>query len=278
MTKPVDDEPRRIPRLPRRRRAENVAHSLRHSTDEAREVVSDTFARSLPAKKPSHEKARPVRRERYSRAMKLRTVVIASLLLGCSRPTTESKATPSGTSPAAAATDANDSGPAFVVRIHRYGGGPPGLDHTLEVTQDGSAHLTGNDGLWCRGKKGPMAGKPVDTRVRLDPIVFAEIRALSSNPEVVRFPGARGPARARRQSPTRERRQSPTDVDAKQARSKQASKQAAVCEIRSSAAGPQLTGVRSRHRPGTPLEPSRTPPSAKFPNDSAPAGSAQNVD
>lgn len=128
--------------------------------------------------------------------MKLRTVVLASLLLGCSRPTTESKATPSSTSPAAAATDANDSGPAFVVRIHRYGGGPPGLDHTLEVTQDGSAHLTGNDGLWCRGKKGPMAGKPVDTRVRLDPVVFAEIRALSSNPEVVRFPGARGPARA----------------------------------------------------------------------------------
>lgn len=118
--------------------------------------------------------------------------MIAAMLLGCSRPTTESKATPS----AAAAADATDSEPTFVVRIHRYGGGPSGLDHTLELAQDGSAHLTGNDAQWCRSKKGSSDIKPVDTRVRLDPVVFAEIRALSSHPEVVRFPGAPSPARA----------------------------------------------------------------------------------
>jgi hypothetical protein len=130
--------------------------------------------------------------------MRLRTALSASLLLGCSRPTTESKATQNGTPPTATATApaANDAGPTFVVRIHRYGGAPPDLNHTLEVAPDGSAHLTGHDGLWCRGKKGPQGGTPVDTRVTLDPVVFAEVRALSIHPEVVRFAGAQGPARA----------------------------------------------------------------------------------
>lgn len=128
--------------------------------------------------------------------MSHRATLFALLLLGCSRPTTDSKATqtePPPTTPPAA-TDAG--GPTFVVRVHRYGGAPPVLNHTFEVTPDGSAHLTGNGFEWCRGKKGPRAGAPVDTRVSLDPAVFVELRDLSRHPEVARFPGAPQPARA----------------------------------------------------------------------------------
>jgi hypothetical protein len=128
--------------------------------------------------------------------------LFALLMLGCSRPTTESKATPNEPLPTATLPAANDAGPTFVVRIHRYGGGPHGLDHTFEVAPDGSAHLTGHDSLWCRGSLGSLgtkpshAGAPVDARVPLDPAVFAEVRELSMHPEVARFAGAQGPARA----------------------------------------------------------------------------------
>ena len=140
--------------------------------------------------------------------MRSRKALFALLVLGCSRPTTESKATPNEplptvalpASPASAAVPtspaANDAGPTFIVRIHRYGGGPVGLDHTFEVAPDGSAHLTGYDPLWCHGNKGPHAGAPVDARVPLDAAVFAEVRELSIHPEVARFAGAQGPALA----------------------------------------------------------------------------------
>jgi hypothetical protein len=117
-------------------------------------------------------------------------------MLGCSRPTTESKATPNEPLLTATLPAAKDAGSTFVVRIRRYGGGPRGLDHTFEVAPDGSAHLTGHDSLWCRGTKPSHAGAPVDTRVPLDPAVFAEVRELSIHPEVARFAGAQGPARA----------------------------------------------------------------------------------
>jgi hypothetical protein len=126
--------------------------------------------------------------------------VVASLLLlgACSRAAPESKATPpepaAATMPPALAVP----GAPFVVRIHRFGGGPASLNHTLEVFADGTARLTGYDYLWCRnaGRTAPLTRKDVDTRVTLERAAFDEVRTLAAHPDVTGFAGATGPARA----------------------------------------------------------------------------------
>jgi len=127
--------------------------------------------------------------------------VLASLLLGaCSRAAPESKATPpeASAATATATATATDAGAPFVVRIHRFGGGPASLDHTLEIFADGSARLRGYDHLWCRsaGRTAPLGRKEVDTRVSLERAVIGELRTLAAHPDVTRFAGATGPARA----------------------------------------------------------------------------------
>lgn len=120
---------------------------------------------------------------------------LASFLLleGCSRPTPETRTSETTT----ATTSAPDAGPPLVVRIHRFGGGPASLDHTLEIGGDGFAHLTGADWLWCRhANKGTAGAMAVDTRSALEPAVFAELRALAADPEVLRYAGTAPPAHA----------------------------------------------------------------------------------
>jgi hypothetical protein len=113
------------------------------------------------------------------------------LLAGCSRPTPERRA-----SPKAAALDA--AVPPLVVRVHRWGGGPASLDHTLEITNDGSVRLHGYDDLWCmRANKSHSAVRTVvDTSGALDARTFEELRALASDPGVLGYPSANGPAHA----------------------------------------------------------------------------------
>lgn len=124
---------------------------------------------------------------------------LASMVLfscGCSRPSPEMRTSETTTSPVAS-TSTPDAGPSFVVRIHRFGGGPASLDHTLEIGGDGVAHLTGHDWLWCQqAKKGAAGAGPVDTRGAVEPAVLAELRALASDPEVLRYPGTAPPAHA----------------------------------------------------------------------------------
>lgn len=117
------------------------------------------------------------------------------LLGGCTRPTPETRTSPETKPPPAAV--ASEAGAPFVVRTHRWGGGPASLDHTLEIGGDGFAHLTGYDWLWCvHAKKTRSAARSVDTRVALEPAVLDELRALAADPEVLRYPGAARPARA----------------------------------------------------------------------------------
>lgn len=119
------------------------------------------------------------------------------LLGGCSRPRSETAPSPE-TKPSRETTAiASDAGAPFVVRVHRWGGGPKAVDHTLEIGRDGFAHLTGYDELWCRQANKTRAGAaPVDTRVALEPGVFDELRALAADPDVTRYAGANGPAHA----------------------------------------------------------------------------------
>lgn len=121
-------------------------------------------------------------------------LAFALLLLGsCSRPTPP---TPE-TKPSPVATVVAEAH--FVVRVHRWGGGPASLDHTLEVANDGSVHLHGYDHLWCtRAKEGNRSAvrAVVDIAGALDARTFEEIRALANDPEVARYPSATPPARA----------------------------------------------------------------------------------
>jgi hypothetical protein len=132
----------------------------------------------------------------------MRKITILALLVGCSRSVPGSKANedtrpPPTTASAPAALRAPvDGGPALLVRIHRFGGGPASLDHSLEVLADGSAHLTGHDQLWCDREKKVRTANEADTRFVLDPSTREEIRLLAEHPEVTGFAGASGPARA----------------------------------------------------------------------------------
>jgi hypothetical protein len=117
------------------------------------------------------------------------------LLGGCSHPRSETSPSPE-TKPSPE-TIASEAGAPFVVRVHRWGGGPKPLDHTLEIERDGFAHLTGYDELWCpHANKTPSGARRVDTRVALEPGVFDELRTLAADPEVTRYAGANGPAHA----------------------------------------------------------------------------------
>jgi hypothetical protein len=91
-----------------------------------------------------------------------------------------------------------DAAAPLVVRVHRWGGGPASLDHTLEIADDGSVHLHGYDALWCmRANKSHSAVRTVvDTRGALDARTFEELHALASDPDVARYPSANGPAHA----------------------------------------------------------------------------------
>lgn len=118
------------------------------------------------------------------------------LLAGCSRPTPETKASPEAK--ASPDTAVLDAAAPLVVRVHRWGGVPGSLDHTLEVVDDGSVHLYGYDAMWCirAKKKWPSGPRRLDTRSALDARTFEEIRALASDPDVARYPSAPPPARA----------------------------------------------------------------------------------
>jgi len=94
---------------------------------------------------------------------------------------------------ARAATTVVDAGPTFLVRIHRYAGGPGIIDHTVGIATDGTIHVTGIDEHWCRP---PRDDKPVDTRAALEPPLLAEIRALVADASVTGYPSANRPARA----------------------------------------------------------------------------------
>jgi len=126
------------------------------------------------------------------------------VLLGvCRRPAEESKrfADPvaSTTIDAGIASTTIDGGAPFIVRVHRWGGAPGGLNHTLEVYPDASARLTGYDSRWCTRAQNTLLGPRdvnVDTRGLVQPVVFAELRALVRHPDVTHFAGANGPPRA----------------------------------------------------------------------------------
>lgn len=127
----------------------------------------------------------------------LRLASVFLVLGGCSRAAPDTRTSPETKASRESSASASEAGPPFVVRIHRWGGGPASLDHTLEIGADGFARLTGYDGLWCsRAKKQATAARSVDTRVALDPAVFDELRALAADPEVLRYPGAAAPAHA----------------------------------------------------------------------------------
>lgn len=122
------------------------------------------------------------------------------LLVACRGPAQETKRSAEPVASAATtASTTSDAGAPLVVRIHRWGGAPGGLNHTLEVHADASARLTGYDSRWCTIEQNTRLGPRnvnVDTRGLVEPDVFAELRALVSHPEVTRFAGANGPARA----------------------------------------------------------------------------------
>ena len=124
----------------------------------------------------------------------LKRILLAALLIACSRTTaTSTNSTMNDAGPSAT----RDAGSPFIVRIHRYGGGPRGLDHTLEVSNDGSARLVGYDTLWCNGKeRRGVSTAPIDVRITLEEPVIDELRRLAADPEVTSFRGAAGPAKA----------------------------------------------------------------------------------
>jgi hypothetical protein len=114
--------------------------------------------------------------------------------MGCSRATpTTQVAVPAPTLPM---RDAGTDGD-LLVRVHRYGGGPASLDHTLTIERSGAIRLVGHDALWCtRTNKNVPYTQPVDTRGALAAEALAEIRTLTEAPALRAFPGARGPAHA----------------------------------------------------------------------------------
>ncbi len=70
-----------------------------------------------------------------------------------------------------------------MVRVHRYGGGPASLDHSLTIARSGSIRLLGHDALWCtRTRSSVPYTHPVDTRGTLSAQALAEIRTLTEAP------------------------------------------------------------------------------------------------
>ncbi len=114
--------------------------------------------------------------------------------MGCSRGAPTPHVAPP--TPTVATGDAG-SDDDLLVRVHRYGGGPASLDHTLTIHRSGAVRLVGHDALWCtRTRKSAPYTQPVDTRGVLTPEVLSEIRTLSVAPALRSFPGAMPPAHA----------------------------------------------------------------------------------
>lgn len=131
----------------------------------------------------------------YSPSMQRGTAwVLAMVVAGCSRGAPATQVAPPA--PVPSANEAGSGGD-FLVRVHRYGGGPASLDHTLTIGPSGDVRLVGHDSLWCtRTSKNVPYTQPIDTRGALSAEALAEIRTLTEAPALRAFPGARGPAHA----------------------------------------------------------------------------------
>lgn len=132
----------------------------------------------------------------YATSMQAGTAswIFVALAMGCSRATpTTQVVTPASTLPMG---DAGADGD-LLVRVHRYGGGPASLDHTLTIGRSGAVRLVGHDALWCtRTSKNVPYTQPIDTRGVLTAEALAEIRTLTEAPALRSFPGAKPPAHA----------------------------------------------------------------------------------